>query len=108
MLLSDSMDPFIELTLLALVFSLLLFSSCVLLYNCLIWMGVACDIIYNIVSRAEPGPHFGGHPSEQPRAGGCGADPADPSGFTGRTKRPRAGGRIPPPDAPANAQEISL
>ena len=107
MLLSDSidMDPFIELTLLALVFSLLLFSSCVLLYNCLIWMGVACDGIYNIVSRAEPGPHFGGHPSEQPRAGGCGADPA---GFTGRTKRPRAGGRIPPPDAPANTQEISL
>ena len=88
MLLSDSMDPFIELTLLALVFSLLLFSSCVLLYNCLIWMGVACDIIYNIVSRAEPGPHFGGHPSEQPRAGGCGADN-------------RADGRKPHPDGPA-------
>ena len=105
MLLSDSMDPFIELTLLALVFSLLLFSSCVLLYNCLIWMGVACDSIYNIVSRAEPGPHFGGDPSEQPRAGGCGADPA---GFTGRSKRPRAGGRIPPPDAPATGQEDSL
>ena len=70
------MDPFIELTLIALAFLLLLFSSCVLLYNCLIWMGVACDSIYNIVSRAEPGPDFGSHPSEQPRAGGCGADKA--------------------------------
>ena len=104
MQLSD-MDPFTELTLTALVFTLVLFASCVLLYHCLIWIGEICDIILNIVIRAVPGPHFGGHPSEQPRAGGCGADPA---GFTDRSKRPRAGGRIPPPDAPANAQEISL
>ena len=79
MQLSD-MDPFTELTLTALVFTLVLFASCVLLYHCLIWLGEICDIILNIVFRAVPGPHFGGHPSEQPRAGGCGADKAVASG----------------------------
>ena len=58
MQLSD-MDPFTELTLIALAFTLVLFASCVLLYHCLIWIGEICDIILNIVIRAVPGPHFG-------------------------------------------------
>ena len=109
MQLSD-MDPFTELTLTALVFTLVLFASCVLLYHCLIWIGEICDIILNIVIRAVPGPHFGGHPSEQPRAGGCGADTAATSGWplSDRTGQARAGACIPPPDAPATGQEDSL
>ena len=109
MQLSD-MDPFTELTLIALAFTLVLFASCVLLYHCLIWIGEICDIILNIVIRAVPGPHFGGHPSEQPRAGGCGADTAATSGWplSDRAGQARAGACIPPPDAPATGQEDSL
>ena len=106
----SDMDPFVDLTLTALVFTLVLFTSCVLLYHCLIWLGEICDIILNIVIRAVPGPHFGGHPFEQPRAGGCGADTAATSGWplSARAGQAQAGACIPPPDAPATGLEDSL
>ena len=92
------------------IFAAVVFSSCVLFYHCLIWLGTICDIILNIVIRAVPGPHFGGHPSEQPRAGGCGADTAATSGWplSDRAGQARAGACIPPPDASASGQEDSL